>query len=155
MALSSIVLTWIVALFCLSLLLPLIRFRSTFLKWLLRISLIGITIYLCYTYIEQSFYVEPYIPARNPIVYVTNYGSHYHSKGCQYLWNSSNPISLYSAVIDNYSSCSRCDPPQFSAAEHAAILNSISSKVPEFDTFLFSIEYILPGIIVAIIIIIL
>lgn len=44
-------------------------------------------------------------------VYITNTGEKYHRWGCQYLWNSSIPVSLQSALASGYTPCSRCNPP--------------------------------------------
>lgn len=41
-------------------------------------------------------------------VYITDYGSKYHRWGCQYLWDSANPISLSSALSNGYAACSKC-----------------------------------------------
>lgn len=44
-------------------------------------------------------------------VYITDYGSKYHRQGCQYLWDSSNAVTLSNAKSWGYSPCSVCDPP--------------------------------------------
>lgn len=44
-------------------------------------------------------------------VYITDYGSKYHRQGCQYLWDSSNAVTLSNAKAWGYSPCSVCDPP--------------------------------------------
>ena len=46
--------------------------------------------------------------ANSITVYVTDTGSKYHKKGCQYLRQSSNPMSLEKARKRGYSACSRC-----------------------------------------------
>lgn len=43
-------------------------------------------------------------------VYITNTGSKYHSKGCQYLRQSCIPIGNIDAEEQGYSPCSRCNP---------------------------------------------
>lgn len=44
-------------------------------------------------------------------VYITDYGSKYHRQGCQYLWDSSNAVTLSNAKAWGYTPCSVCDPP--------------------------------------------
>lgn len=44
-------------------------------------------------------------------VYITDYGSKYHRQGCQYLWDSSNAVTLSNAKAWGYAPCSVCDPP--------------------------------------------
>lgn len=51
-------------------------------------------------------------PQTSVTVYVTNSGAKYHRWGCQYLWNSSIPVSLQSALASGYTPCSRCNPPR-------------------------------------------
>lgn len=51
-------------------------------------------------------------PQTSVTVYVTNTGEKYHRWGCQYLWNSSIPVSLQSALASGYTPCSRCNPPR-------------------------------------------
>ncbi len=45
------------------------------------------------------------------IVYVTEYGSKYHSITCGSLYKSCIPIYLKEAINQGYGPCSRCDPP--------------------------------------------
>lgn len=51
-------------------------------------------------------------PQTSVTVYITNTGEKYHRWGCQYLWNSSIPVSLQSALASGYTPCSRCNPPR-------------------------------------------
>lgn len=44
-------------------------------------------------------------------VYITETGSKYHRSGCSYLKKSCISISLSSAKAQNYTPCSRCNPP--------------------------------------------
>lgn len=44
----------------------------------------------------------------DPKVYITQYGTKYHSKDCFYLTQSKIAISRYKAIDDGYSACSYC-----------------------------------------------
>lgn len=44
------------------------------------------------------------------VCYVTDTGSKYHAKGCQYLRKSSHYTTVYQAENDGYTGCSRCTP---------------------------------------------
>ncbi len=44
----------------------------------------------------------------DPKVYITQYGTKYHSKDCFYLSQSKIAISRYKAIDDGYSACSYC-----------------------------------------------
>ena len=57
---------------------------------------------------EKAIYEYETITEQQPKVYITKYGECYHSAGCQYLWNSSNPIGLYKAKSEGYFACSVC-----------------------------------------------
>ena len=58
---------------------------------------------------QQSIYSIPpkQEPPSSTIVYVTNTGSKYHRRGCQYLRSSCNPITLEEAKRF-YTPCSVC-----------------------------------------------
>lgn len=43
-------------------------------------------------------------------VYITEYGSKYHSSGCRYLWNSKIAIDINEAISEGYEPCSICNP---------------------------------------------
>lgn len=45
------------------------------------------------------------------IVYITDYGTKYHTENCGSLWNSSNKITLEKATQQGYKPCNRCNPP--------------------------------------------
>ena len=47
-------------------------------------------------------------PEQSVTVYVTDSGTKYHRWGCQYLWGSSNSISLEDAEARGYTPCSKC-----------------------------------------------
>ena len=63
-------------------------------------------------YLDSSFisYQETQVSESegNEIVYITNTGSCYHQKYCQYLWKSCIPIKKKDARIRGYKPCSRC-----------------------------------------------
>ena len=44
------------------------------------------------------------------ICYITDTGSLYHSRNCQYLWNSSYRTTVYEARENGYGACSKCTP---------------------------------------------
>lgn len=58
---------------------------------------------------NNSYTYVPPPPQSNQTttVYVTDYGDKYHRWGCQYLWDSSNAISLTTAIARGYTACSR------------------------------------------------
>jgi hypothetical protein len=45
-------------------------------------------------------------------VYVTNTGKKYHNDGCNSLSKSKIEMTLFKAVDEGYTPCSRCDPPE-------------------------------------------
>ncbi len=61
---------------------------------------------------STSSHVQESLPSSqyDPIVYITDTGSKYHSYGCQYLRNSCIEKHL-SDVIGSYEPCSKCNPP--------------------------------------------
>lgn len=68
------------------------------------------------------------VSARNlTIVYVTNTGNCYHTRTCGYL-RSVNEITLVDAVLQDYSPCSKCNPPDLSADDWAEISEILEYK---------------------------
>ena len=145
----SIILLYSVAILFLCIILPLFGFRNTFLKWTLKLFLIICVSVICFRYIQDVSYVEPYVPDNNPTVYVTNTGDCYHEDGCRYL-RSRNRTTLYDAYLDKYRSCSICDPPELSKLDKRRIDESLERNTPAVDEFLMSKEYICLGICVAV-----
>lgn len=93
-------------------------------------------------FIYQAMQPTPYIPAHNPIVYVTNYGECYHEDGCGYL-RSKKEINLYDAFMEDYSQCSRCVPPVFTEQELERIEKSFELNGPNLIEFCISFEFII------------
>lgn len=59
----------------------------------------------------QRYYQSPQPQQDEATVYVTKTGAKYHSAGCQYLRQSSIPMSLNTAKA-RYGPCSKCGPPR-------------------------------------------
>lgn len=60
------------------------------------------------SYAPAPVYYSPPPAAASGTVYVTNTGSKYHSAGCRYLRQSSNPMSESAARAQGHSACSVC-----------------------------------------------
>lgn len=67
---------------------------------------------------EDDYYDSDYYDGENYYtdedtsytVYITEYGSKYHSSGCRYLWNSKIAIDINEAISEGYEPCSICNP---------------------------------------------
>lgn len=143
----------ILTLAAISAILPLVRFSSKFLRRTVKILVVVFCLAKCLSFISETCAPQPWTPSYNPTVYTTDTGSCYHSAGCGSLWHSSHAKSLCEAILANYQRCHRCDPPKYSEEWKSRIISSRESTAPALDEFLFSYEYIVSGIIFALLII--
>ena len=142
MVVSHILLIFTLAIIACSMVLPFIAVQSKTLRRILKITIVAVTVWLCVLHIQSKYKIEPYIPAYNPTVYVTDHGDRYHTENCGYLWNSSNSISLYSATTGDYYPCSQCNPPIFTNETKNAISASLQSAIPAFSSFVRSPQFV-------------
>lgn len=142
MVVSYILLIYTIAITYCSIILPFIEIQSKLLRRILKTAIVALTVWLCVLHVQSKYKIEPYTPAYNPTVYVTDHGDRYHTKSCGYLWNSSNGISLYSATTHSYYPCAKCDPPIFSDEIKDAINTSLQSAIPDFSSFVRSPQFV-------------
>ena len=69
------------------------------------------------SYYSLAENIDNHYPNGDAIVRITRTGTKYHFSSCSYLHSSSIKITLEDAFRKGYSSCSRCDPPEYISME--------------------------------------
>lgn len=151
MSLATVILIFSLSLLLTAGLLLFIRFQNSTLRRLTKV-LAAISIFIfTYNVIDHFGSPKPFTPDYNPTVYITETGTKYHAIGCGYLRNSSSAVNLCEAVASDYSICSKCDPPIYEEETISQILKSRESCIPPFNVVISSWSYIIPGFILALI----